>query len=292
MMTRLRGALVLTAVFAPAAFADTPPCAPNPDPSANTTACPVPKDGTTTTTTTTQTNPATPSPTPPTTTTNDESGTPPTVVTEPEATVPPPPYEAPPTYQANDRTYTTTTTETQQSFFTRYGIALSAGGGVSDFTDKTARSETKAGGSWDVRAILGSKSPLAAEVSYLGSAQEITSLGLSNNALLVGNGAQGDLRVNFTPHYMVTPFIYGGVAWRHYSIERSDVNTSDVANTDNVMEFPVGAGVAYHYNGLMLDARGEYRRTTSNDLMPSLSNSGDNASLHRWGVNANIGFEF
>jgi hypothetical protein len=202
-----------------------------------------------------------------------------------------------PTFSAADRTYTTTTTE-RHGMFSAYGVSLSAGGGVSGFTSSTAREATKDGGGWDVRATIGTRLPLAAEVSYLGSAQRINALGLDNNAVLVGNGVQGDLRLNLVSGMPLQPFIYAGAAWRRYDLTNTNTNTSDVSGTDNVVEFPMGVGLAYHYRGFILDARGEFRPATNNDLMPSLNNSDDtigndsSAALHRYGVNANVGYEF
>ena len=255
-MTRLRGALLL-AIAAPAAvFAQ-----PLPDPEAPTDA-PADPDN------------KTPDP------------------FKPEAEPPRPE----PTFEMRSHTYRTTTTETE-SMFSRFGFAISAGGGVSGFTDNTARSATNDGGGWDVRATFGTHSPLAAEVSYLGSAQTIDALGLDDGAVLLGNGVQANVRLNLTTTASVQPFLFAGAAWRRYQLTNVDTNTSDVADDDDVLEIPVGAGIAYRYRGFILDARGEYRRTTEEDLMPSLTQDGpfandSQAELHRWGVNANIGYEF
>ncbi|MDQ3334835.1 MAG: porin family protein [Myxococcota bacterium] len=216
---------------------------------------------------------------------------------DPDPMIPPaePPI-ADPTYSMQSRNYHTTLTE-PESMFARFGWAVSAGGGVSGFTNQTARDATQAGGGWDVRATFGTRSPLAAEVSYLGSAQTIEALGLDDNAVLLGNGVQANVRVNLSTMSSVQPFFFAGAAWRRYQLTRVDTNTSDVADDDDVLEIPLGAGVAYRYNGFILDARGEYRRTTQENLMPSLTQDGDfstdsQAELHRWGVNANIGYEF
>lgn len=214
----------------------------------------------------------------------------------PETTVPSPPPEEERTFQVVDHQYRTTTTERRSGLYTDYGLAISAGGGVSGFTDTTARDATNDGGGWDIRAVIGTRSPLAAEVSYLGSAQSIHTLGLDSDAILVGNGLQADLRLNATTDAALQPFIYAGAAWRRYDLTNTETNTSDVAGSDDVVEFPVGAGVAYRYRGLILDARGEFRAATNEDLMPSLQSDATRtsgpASLHRWGVNANIGYEF
>ena len=201
-----------------------------------------------------------------------------------------------PTYEVKAHQYTTTTTESRDGLFADFGWAVSAGGGVSGFTDNSARGTAQDGGAWDVRATFGTRSPLAAEVSYLGSMQQIDALGL-DNALLVGNGVQANVRLNLTTSAALQPFLFAGAAWRHYSLTNVDTNTSDIDSSDNVLEVPVGAGLAYRYRGFLLDARGEYRPATNNDLMPSFTQDRDfesdnRADLHRWGVNANIGYEF
>jgi len=173
------------------------------------------------------------------------------------------------------------------------GFALSAGGGVDGFIDDSARDFTNDGGAWDVRAVLGTRSMLGLEVSYIGSAQSIDALGLDDDALLVGNGAQGALRLNLAVDSTVTPFVYGGAAWRHYTLS-TDTNTSDILDSDDVLELPLGAGVAFRYAGLIIDARGELRASLYDDLMPltNATNGEDEASMNRWGVKANIGYEF
>lgn len=231
---------------------------------------------TTTTTTTTGTTTATPSGT---TTT--------TVITPPP---PPPPtteiYVPPPEHAVVH----------EESFFTRIGVGIAAGGGAGGFINDNLRGATDPGGDWDVRAIFGTRSPLAVEASYIGSAQPISALGVDNNAVLVGNGVQGALRLNATFNLPVQPFAYAGAAWRRYDVTNTATNTSDLRDSDNVLEVPMGLGIAGHYEGLLLDMRGEFRLARNADLLPNtsattLANS-DFASMNRWGVNANIGMEF
>jgi hypothetical protein len=92
----------------------------------------------------------------------------------------------------------------------------------------------------------------------------------------------------------VQPFLYGGVAWRRYSLSNTAENTSDVIGEDNVLELPVGIGLAYKLSGMVLEARGEYRGSFYSNLVPNSGSDAfaDPASLDRWGVNANIGVEF
>jgi hypothetical protein len=173
----------------------------------------------------------------------------------------------------------------------RVGLGFSAGGGVDDFASDSMRATTGVGGGWNVRATIGTKSIIAFEGSYIGSAQTINALGLDNDALLIGNGVQGALRLNFVTNFPVQPFAYGGAAWRHYDITNSNINTSDVADNDDVAEFPAGVGVSGYLMGLMADVRGEYRFATGEDLAPSRNNTGD-ATMDRWAVTGSLGFNY
>ncbi|MDQ3364012.1 MAG: porin family protein [Myxococcota bacterium] len=181
------------------------------------------------------------------------------------------------------------------ALFDDLGFAIAAGGGVAGFTDETARSITNDGGGWNVRATIGTRIPLAAEVAYIGSVQTIEALGLDDNALLVGNGLQANARLNILRTAAVQPFVFAGVAWRRYDLTRTNTNTSDISDLDNVLEIPVGAGLGFRFSGLLVDLRGEYRAASNEDLMPSLAadiGGNQQAALHRWGANASLGYEF
>jgi hypothetical protein len=173
--------------------------------------------------------------------------------------------------------------------YEKYGIGVALGGGVEGFAGDSMRSTTDPGGAWNVRLSLGLKSPLALEAAYVGSAQQINALGLSGNAYLVGNGAQADARLNVTGDIAVQPFVYGGVAWKRYSLRNETANTSDLINNDDVLEIPLGIGISSRYAGLLLDLRGEYRVATQGDLV---SQTNPDARMDRFGVNANVGVAF
>jgi len=175
----------------------------------------------------------------------------------------------------------------QQSLYDRWGIAVTLGGGPEGFASPS-NTGTDTGGGWNVRATIGTKSLLGFEASYFGSAQPIDALGLDPNAVLLGNGLQGSMRLNLTRQYDVGLFLLGGMAWRHYSLSNVDTNTSDVTDSDNVLELPIGAGVQYVYRGFLFDARAGYRFTQYGNMMATASNS----DMSRWGVQGNIGYQF
>jgi hypothetical protein len=212
-----------------------------------------------------------------------------TIVTPPPVVTTPAPS---PTYEPSGQPVIHETE--QENWYKKYGVSVALGGGVSGFTNQRMRDTTNVGGDWAVRLTFGSRSPLAFEAAYIGSAQSIDALGLDTDTLLVSNGIQGNLRLNVTTNMPVQPFVFGGGAWRHYSLAREDFNTSDINNSDDVFEIPLGVGVAAKSHGFMFDARGEFRIATNSDLVPSLDSPdlGDHSAEHRWSANANIGYEF
>lgn len=229
--------------------------------------------------TTTAPMPPTPAPTPP-------------VDVDIDVTTPPAPPPAPaPTYQSTTYVAPTYTADRRDSTLERYGIGVALGGGVEGFTSDTMRDATNDGGGWNVRLALGTRSMLGAEVAYVGSAQSIDALGLDSSALLVGNGAEANLRFNFTQDSNLQPFAIAGVGWRRYDLTNEDFNTSDVNDSDDVLEVPVGVGMAWKYRGLLLDARGVFTIADQADLIPT-NDGEDTAEMHRWGVNANLGYAF
>jgi hypothetical protein len=236
---------------------------------------------------------ATPTDNPP-ATTNDPNATPGTV----DEPMPPPATQ--PTTPSDEggatrrgSTYTTdapymTPTSTRAEH-PEPGYSVTAGGGVLGFTKSAARDLTdNVGGDYTARLAIGTRAPVALELGYIGSAMGIKSLGVSNNAVLLGNGAEGELRINMGAA-TVQPYVHGGAAWRHYSLTNSNFNASSLNDSDNVIEFPVGAGVALHAGGLVLDARGAYRFTTNENLLRSASGGGN---LNLWEATLKAGVEF
>ncbi len=194
-----------------------------------------------------------------------------------------------------ETTVTTTTIEERRpSIVSGIGVAVAAGAGGGGFTNSTLRGTTEAGANWDARVTVGTLLPIAFEASYIGSAQYLDTIGLNNNAVLVGNGAQGAIRVNVLPGRKITPFVFGGAAWRHYDLSNvQGENTSDLEGDDDVLEIPMGAGLGITTGNFMFDLRGEYRAAFKEDLVPSAGDdNGANAPMNRWGATLSGGVAF
>lgn len=170
-----------------------------------------------------------------------------------------------------------------------FGTGLTVGGGVTNFVESDARGVTNVGGAWDVRLTLGTRLPVGFEASYAGSAHEVNSLGVEDDAALVRNGAEGALRLNIPltfDRFLLSPFAIAGVGWHRYDLVNTDFNTSGIQEDDNVFVIPLGAGLGGSYQGFLFDARFTYKPAFDDDFL------GAGVDLDTWTVSANIGAEF
>lgn len=182
----------------------------------------------------------------------------------------------------------------------QYGMEISAGGGVENFTSDRMQSATDPGGMWDLRLVLGTRSPVALEGAYVGTAQSINSVfGDQNSARLIGTGLEGDVRLNLFPMEDFTPYAFGGLGWKRYDVTGADFKTADtgISDSDSLLEVPLGAGLAWRDYGFVADARFTYRMAVGEDLVIANDSrnpvdTGDAAGMDNWTVGARIGAEF
>jgi hypothetical protein len=164
---------------------------------------------------------------------------------------------------------------------------------VVGFVDSGTRAFTNPGGSWEARMTFGSRFPVAFEAAYVGSAQGIVALGLSSNAILLGNGGEATLRINFTTSRL-QPYLFGGGGLTRYQVTNAAVNTSSVRSSDDVVTVPTGVGLSARLSReFFIDVRGTYRFTFDDQLFATasaLSGTG-NAGLDSWSAIGRLGFE-
>lgn len=178
-----------------------------------------------------------------------------------------------------------------------YGISATLGGGITGFTDKSMR-DTMAnsiGGLWDLRVTLGSHTPLALDIGYVGTAAKINALTRTKWGTLVGSTAEAALRWNMLPHYAWNPYIFAGIGYQRYDVTGATFNMSDTGlnPSDNLIEFPLGGGFAFRdMHGLVVDLRGTFRADTGYNLVPTTIGSGNYVPTHSWEASAAVGYEF
>jgi hypothetical protein len=170
------------------------------------------------------------------------------------------------------------------------GTQLGLGGGVTNFGSTALRDATDVGGAWNLRLSIGTRSIVGLEGAYVGTAQQMNPVvGLDPDSVLVGNGAEGALRINaplVIPGGLVEPFVFGGVGWTHFSVVNDSFNTSFIRENDNILTIPFGGGLAASYRGFMADARFTYRLAYDDEMF------GSGNDMRNWIVSANIGAEF
>ena len=174
----------------------------------------------------------------------------------------------------------------------KIGLAILAGGGVTDFTQGATRDETGMGGSWDVRVIVATRTWFGFEGSYIGGANPITGLGSSVHSKLVRNGIEGALRVQAPLRYRTTllePYVLGGLGWNTYRITYVDSDRASAsANGDNTVAVPLGLGFMVGHRGFVADLRYTIRPTYEQTILGGHGGAG----LTNWDAGGMIGFEF
>ena len=175
-----------------------------------------------------------------------------------------------------------------------FGIATVLGGGVSGFTESSVKDVTSnVQGLWNLRVTLGSHDTFALDFDYVGTAGSLDIPGVASSQTLVGTNFNAALRYNLWPSLPFTPYAFGGAGYQHYHVTGMTVPVGvGIRDSDTFAVFPLGIGVAYRVNGLVLDARGTLRLAEDSNLIVSNAATGAFASMHTWEASAGAGYEF
>jgi hypothetical protein len=174
------------------------------------------------------------------------------------------------------------------------GVAVQVGGGIMNFGSTQMQELTQSGGYWDARLVLGLRRIWAFELAYVGTANRLNAPGVADGSWLVGNGAEGGLRLNIPllrseGGYLI-PYAVAGLGWQRFVISNGSTDGRMLASTDDVLTVPVGGGVTIGYQHLYLDTRLSYRLTQYDDLIAA-GNPPKN-QLRQWAFGGNIGYLF
>jgi hypothetical protein len=169
-----------------------------------------------------------------------------------------------------------------------WGMSLSVGGGLTDFTSEKLRDITGLAGSWDARYVFGTRKVVGFEAAYAGTAQTIDALGMDGDAMLLTTALETDVRLHLATGAW-QPYVFAGVGWKRYDVS-TDTNTSDVSSRDDVLEVPLGVGASWTRGHFVVDLRAVFRSTASEDLVRI--GTVDEATLDNYNVSAHLGYEF
>jgi hypothetical protein len=167
---------------------------------------------------------------------------------------------------------------------TQVGLGVTVAGAVSSFFGTAATTATEVGAGWAARLEVGTRQHLAGEFAYEGTANQLTVLGINTNGQLVSNGAQGLLRLNVLTGPLV-PYAGVGIGYRRYEVVNTSVNTSDIANQQDLATVPAAFGLAFRGYGLIVDTRFSVNAPISATMIPG-------SAMTSWNVGGSIGAEF
>lgn len=184
-----------------------------------------------------------------------------------------------------------------ERFESGFGVSATLGGGVAGFTDETMRDAVTSdvGGLWNLRVTLGSRTPIAVDLGYIGTAASIDALAGAQSGTLIGTTAEGALRYNVLPHAAWNPYAFAGIGWQRYDISGDTFVLSDTGmnETDDSVVFPMGLGIAYRdFGNLVFDVHGTFRANTNQGLVLEEIGGTDYAPMHQWEASAALGLEF
>lgn len=169
--------------------------------------------------------------------------------------------------------------------------------GTGDFTQAGPRDITGIGPSWDVRGVFGAHSPVGIEAAYVGSARGIGGIGVDDQAALVSNGAESDLRlaapIRAGENVDVRPFAFGGVGWQYMTLWGDGAVDGARDPGDHILTIPAGVGLELGVGALNIDLRGTYRHAVDSEIFGDATAQFDDPNaLHSYNVSAGLGFEF
>lgn len=171
--------------------------------------------------------------------------------------------------------------------------------GVVELTGETGDDASDVGLYYEVRAGFRTRSLIGVEAAFIGTAQSANALGLDPDADLRSYGAEVVARLNLervvaadAGPVRITPFLLAGVAFQRFKLSYDGQNTSAIADDDNVLSIPIGAGVAGTMQWLDTGLRFTWRRTFDNDLFRDPAGGRADASLSHWNLSAHAAFAF
>ncbi len=173
------------------------------------------------------------------------------------------------------------------------GLTIALGAGVSGFTDHAMRGATSLAGAWELRGAWGTRSHVALELAYIGSANGVDSLYGHESATLFGTTFEGHLRLAAAPRATWSPYAFAGLGYQRFSIDEHDFSLADtgVASTGDVVEIPLGAGFVYRAGRIVTDLRGSFRAALGTGIILSSPATGTLAPMHAWQATLAVGYE-
>jgi hypothetical protein len=157
-------------------------------------------------------------------------------------------------------------------------VTLQVGAGIQDFARNRISDNSTIGGAWDVRLVVGTRTPLALEAAYTGALQAEHDP-FAPDPKLSTTQITGSARWNIITR-RVQPFLGVGLGWvnfHSYGRDQTIVAAANFEHDANGVLFPFSGGLAFYLGRHgVLEARGSYslvtgaRAITHEDVRPDL----------------------
>jgi hypothetical protein len=170
------------------------------------------------------------------------------------------------------------------------GVAFQLGGGVTGFAREEGRDMFRTGGYWDLRALWGSNSVLAGELSYRASTNNARP-GLMGGAQLLGDGVEAAARINMPlplDRLRLVPFAFAGAGWTYYQVVDAPSSWPEDDRYGSTLALPFGAGLTGVIEHVVIDARITYRGSHFSQLFTA---GGSRVALQSWSAGLTVGYE-
>jgi hypothetical protein len=183
-----------------------------------------------------------------------------------------------------------------REFFDQRTVAVHAGGGFANFTERGTKQVTEPGASWTVRTSWGMARKLGLEVGYLGAALPIDSPRM-DDAVVLQTGIEALVRLGYpifrNSNAFFTPYLAGGLGWSAFNLLGADAgNGAEIGNADGALTLPVGFGLGLGYQRFSLDARLLYRPAFGDEMFRGANETQFTAGQNTLGVSATLGYSF
>jgi hypothetical protein len=169
------------------------------------------------------------------------------------------------------------------------GLGISAGAGVTGFVDDNLRDTAGLGAAWELRVVVGTRSMLAIESAYIGSARNVDLL--VDDVTLMSHGLEANGRLNIGV-FPVQPYVIGGLGWSRYMLYNQG-EMLDIRSDDDILTVPLGAGVSFYAASIAFDIRGTYRLAYDDELFrEDITDFEERPAFDSWSLTARAGLEF
>ena len=185
-----------------------------------------------------------------------------------------------------------------------YGMEVSAGAGVVDFSSDAAQHLTTIGQMWSVSVLAWGQKVVAFEAQYTGTHNNFNQVmaPFAPNTAVIGSSLDGNFRLQ-VPRAIseakllgLQPYAFLGAGWNNYWLTNQPISERAVERADNMFMATWGAGSQiYATPHFVLDGRFTFREMINDNLLHTSSTgmpTVNSQEMNQWAFSARVGYAF